>query len=189
LQGFAKIAVLYCERAKKMKEKILEEMMMSEGKKVFNMILRMVRDRQDSEDLFQEVFSSFYKSLDRINPEARRSYLFRIAYNKTLNKIKKKKRQQFFSNSILKQPSIAPEPDNDQRNALIRESLAKLDPTEALLIDLQFFQNKSYREISEISGFSISAVDTRLVRAKKKLREILEKEGIKNLQDNQLSAV
>lgn len=174
-----------------MKEKILAEVMENEGKKVFNMILRMVRQRQEAEDLFQEVFMAFYENIEKVQESALKSYLYRIAYNKTLNKIKARKRDIRFMMGQLNQPQIENEKENaiENRNKLIRESLALLKPQEALLIELQFFQGKSYREISEITGKSESAVDSRLVRAKRKLHEILESKGINKLQDNLLAAV
>ncbi len=172
-----------------MKEIILEEIMSEEGRKVFNMILRMVRNREEAEDLFQEVFTAFHQNLANVQPEARKSYLYRIAYNKTLNRIKTIKRGQKFVKTQFDQPILEKEPAQEKRNALIRESLGKLKTSEAFLIELQFYQSKSYQEISEITGYSVSSVDSRLVRAKRRLREILEKMGINNLQDNQLSAV
>ncbi|MCF7911143.1 MAG: RNA polymerase sigma factor [Candidatus Cloacimonetes bacterium] len=172
-----------------MKEKILEEMMKNEGKKVFNMILRMVRQRQEAEDLYQEVFTAFYHNLGKVQPVAYKSYLYRIAYNKTLNQIKSRQRDLKFMLKQFNQPGIEEDSDPEQRNIMIRESLALLKPEEALLIELQFYQGKSYQEISEITGYSESAVDSRLVRAKRKLRELLERRGINNLQEKQFAAV
>jgi RNA polymerase sigma-70 factor, ECF subfamily len=172
-----------------MKEKILEEMMKNEGKKVFNMILRMIRQRQEAEDLLQEVFTAFYNNLEKVQPPARKSYLYRIAYNKTLNQIKTRKRDLKFMLGQFNQPELAEEIDPEQRNMMIRDSLALLKPQDALLIELQYYQEKSYREIAEITGYSESSVDSRLVRAKRKMRQILERKGINNLQDKQHVAV
>ncbi len=172
-----------------MKEILLKKFMDEEGRKVFNMILRMVRNREETEDLFQEVFTAFHQNLANVQPEARRSYLYRIAYNKTLNRIKTIKRSHKLLQNQLNQPVLQKEPSQEKRNALIRESLGKLKATEAFLIELQFYQGKSYQEISEITGYSVSSVDSRLVRAKRKLRDLLNRSGINNLQESQLSAV
>lgn len=172
-----------------MKEKIIEEMMKTEGRKLFNMVLRMIRQRQEAEDLFQEVFTSFYQNVDKVNPAAQKSYLYKIAYNKTLNRIKKIKRQHNLIEAKIFEPVIESEPDQTDRNQLIKSCLAQLKPVDALLIDLQFYQQKSYKEISEITGYSVGSIDSRLVRAKRKLRLILEKQGINKVQEDRLSAV
>lgn len=171
------------------KEKILNELMKSDGSKVFNMIRRMVRNREDAEDLFQEVFTAFYQHLDNVADGAEKSYLYRVAYNKTLNRISSRKRELKLIEKQKLIPKVEEEPDQEKRNILIRDCLAQLKPKDALLIELQFYQKKSYQEISEITGYSLSSVDSRLVRAKKKLRVILEKNGIQKLQDNIETAV
>lgn len=172
-----------------MKEEILREMMKNEGSKVFNMILRMLRQREDAEDVFQEVFTSFYEHLEDVKPEARGSYLYRIAYNKTLNRIAARKRKYKMLARQKQEPQVHKEPDTEKRNRLIRDSLARLKPVDALLIELQFYQKKSYREISDITGLSMGSVDGRLVRAKRRLREILHKMGIENLQEDRAEDV
>jgi len=172
-----------------MKDKILEEMMEREGSKLFNMVLRMIRNREEAEDLFQEIFTAFYQHLDRVKASSRKSYLYRTAYNKTLNQIKKLKRLKTLQlkNNIDLAEKI--KPDNEKRNILIRESLNKLKPVEAMLIDLQFYQKMSYQEIAQITGYTVSAIDSRLVRAKRKLREILKEMDIEKVQEDPVSAV
>jgi RNA polymerase sigma-70 factor (ECF subfamily) len=172
-----------------MKEKILEEIMKREGRKLFNMVLRMVRQREEAEELLQEVFTSFYNNLDKINPPARTSYLYKIGYHKTLNRIKKMKRERNLYQTQLEKPVAGSEPDQSLRNEIIKKALSQLNPAEALLIDLQFYQKLSYKQISEITGHSVGSIDSRLVRAKRKLRGILEKMGIKNVQENKYEAV
>jgi RNA polymerase sigma-70 factor (ECF subfamily) len=176
-----------------MEEEIFREYVSGEGRKVFNMILRMVRNREDAEDLFQEVYMAFYENIDRVNEKAQKSYLYRIAYNKTLNKISSRKREMKIKDihwsHAISEAECDPEPEAEERNRLIRECLGLLKPKEALLIELQFYQGKSYKEISEVTGYSTGSVDSRLVRAKKKLHDILESRGINKLQENQQEVV
>lgn len=172
-----------------MEEKRLEELFKTEGRKLFNMVLRMVRQREEAEDLYQEIFTSFYQNMERVEPKAYKSYLYRTAYNMTLNRIKKLKRINSKQQSQLFEPVYHEERKPEKRNQMIKDSLAELKPAEALLIDLQFYQKKSYQEISEITGHSTGSIDSRLVRAKRKLRQILLKKGIKNVQEDQFTAV
>jgi len=53
--------------------------------------------------------------------------------------------------------------------------MAELPVKMSLLIELKIYQKKSYKEISEETGYSIKAIESQLVRAKKKLRKIIEK--------------
>jgi RNA polymerase sigma factor (sigma-70 family) len=63
-----------------MEREKFEEILQKEGKKIFNYLLKILRNRSDAEDLLQEVFIAFYKKMDTINENAFSSYLFKIRY-------------------------------------------------------------------------------------------------------------
>jgi RNA polymerase sigma-70 factor (ECF subfamily) len=170
-----------------MEREKFEEILQKEGKKIFNYLLKILRNRSDAEDLLQEVFIAFYKKMDTINENAFSSYLFKTAYHKSLNYIKKRKKTEKFSHSIEELENI-PQPQNngeekDRLNKIISSCMQKLKPEQAFILELQFFQKKSYREIAKILETSESAVDSKLVRAKRKLRKIISSELAK-LSDN-----
>ncbi len=150
-------------------KKILNET----GKKIFNYLFKILRNREDAEDIYQEVYFSFYKKFNKINPDYYETYLYKTAYHKALNFIKKQKRKQTLE--LYKPENLIYEDKNqeEQKSGMVKEAMQKLKPKEALLIELQYFQKKSYKEIAKILSISQSAVDSRLVRAKKKLRKII----------------
>ena len=154
--------------------------MQNEGKKLFNYLLKILRNRSDAEDLLQEVFIAFYKKMDTINENAYSSYLFRTAYHKSLNYIKKRKKTEKFRHPDKGLENIAEQQNNSEQqeklNKIISSCMQKLKPEQAFILELQFFQKKSYKEIAEILETSESAVDSKLVRAKRKLRKIVSSE-------------
>jgi RNA polymerase sigma-70 factor (ECF subfamily) len=156
-----------------MKETEFQSILQKTGKKIYNYLLKILRNKEDAEDIYQEVFISFYKKADGINPEYYENYLYKTAYHKALNLIKKQKRHNEIPFDEIFQKTDSPDESNEQKNIAIKNAIRKLKPKEALLIELQFFQKKSYKEISKIMSLSESAVDSRLVRVKKKLRKII----------------
>ncbi len=156
-----------------MKETEFQSILQKTGKKIYNYLLKILRNKEDAEDIYQEVFISFYKKADGINPEYYENYLYKTAYHKALNMIKKQKRHNEIPFDEIFQKTDSPDESNEQKNIAIKNAIRKLKPKEALLIELQFFQKKSYKEISKIMSLSESAVDSRLVRVKKKLRKII----------------
>ncbi|RLC52762.1 MAG: hypothetical protein DRZ79_00605, partial [Candidatus Cloacimonadota bacterium] len=76
--------------------------------------------------------------------------------------------------------NIAEQQNNSEQqeklNKIISSCMQKLKPEQAFILELQFFQKKSYKEIAEILETSESAVDSKLVRAKRKLRKIVSSE-------------
>ena len=61
-------------------------------KMVFTIVLKIVENREDAEDITQEIFIKVYKSLDKFKEESEFStWLYRIAYNTTITEIRKKR--------------------------------------------------------------------------------------------------
>lgn len=152
-----------------------EETLRKENKKIFNYLLKILRNREDAEDILQETFVAFYKKMNAINDLTCTSYLFRTAHNKALNLIKSQKRKDKFSITIenmdqVEGKSIHP---GSGKNNFLKEALLQLKPQQALLIELQFYQKMSYKQIAEVFETTVSAIDSKLVRAKKRLKKII----------------
>jgi len=169
-----------------MNEKNFEVLLKKEGKKVYNYLLKMLRNKEDAEDIMQETFVGFYKKMDSINEKAYKSYLFRTAYHKALNHIKKrdKNSKHEVNYSEMEQFQSNESGSDESKNLLVKSALAELKPQEALLIELQYFQKMSYKQIAETLETTTSAVDSKLVRVKKKLIKIINEQ--KKTQENEL---
>lgn len=159
-----------------------ENLLDKEGKKVFNYLRKILRNNEDAEDILQETFISLYKRIDFIKEEAIETYLYRTAYHKALNLIRKRKTYSKFNINISSMENIEQvEKKEEADNSDINNALAELSVEYATLIELKYYQNKSYKEIAEILDLTVSAVDSRLVRAKKKLKKIIIKRSKKKL--------
>ncbi len=150
------------------------------SQKLFNYLLRMVRSREDAEDLLQEVFAAFYQKMPKVDEEYYESYLYRAAHNKALNLIKKRGRS-----TELEMPELLPSSEKvfdpeqemrDKKNALVRTAIRRLNEREASALNLQYYENKSYQEIAEIMDSTVSAIDSLLIRAKRKLKKYLSQD-------------
>ena len=122
----------------------------------------------------QETFIALYRRLDIIKAEAIEAYLYRTAYHKALNYIKKRKSYSKFDHNLKSIENIA-QNEEPPKNMDVIDALAELSPKYSTLIELKYYQNKSYKEIAEIMDLTISAVDSSLIRAKKKLKKIILK--------------
>ena len=154
-----------------------ESILRKENKKIFNYLLKILRNREDAEDILQETFVAFYQKMETVNEEAMLSYIYRTAHNKALNLIKKRKRKLDTNYSEMEH---IPEDDKDKqeykKSKLVRRAFKLLPEKYSILLEMQFYQKMSYKEISEIMEISERAVDSRLVRAKKKLKKIISQE-------------
>lgn len=145
------------------------------GRKVYNYILRMLRNREDTEDVTQEVFVAVYAKFEAVEPDAREAYLFRTAYNRAVNFSRKRKRNPETPQSEFVEPAtddnVQPDASVDDRNAGIHDALQNLNENERTAIEMKYYQKMSYQQIAEILGITPAAVDSLLIRARKKLKK------------------
>jgi RNA polymerase sigma-70 factor (ECF subfamily) len=131
-------------------------------------------DPEDRKDLFQEIVLQIWKSLGSFrNESALSTWMYRIALNTAITHLRKEKK------GITKVPLVEIDTpalnDNDETEDLMRqmykaiEHLDKIDKSIVLL----YLEDKSYDEISEITGLSRSNVGVRLNRIKIKLSTTL----------------
>lgn len=159
-----------------MKPESFETFLTDNEKRIHNYLLRFVEVDDDAQDLVQNVFIAFYDKIGDIDEKTATAYLYRMSHNMALNWIKQRKRfilkpMEDFQN-IPDKPTKTEEPSYDVLNMAIQSLPVKL----STVIHLQYYENLSYKEISDKLGISVKAVESLLVRAKKQLRKIIMKE-------------
>ncbi|MBU0567405.1 RNA polymerase sigma factor [bacterium] len=155
---------------------------------LFNFIYRTLSDYGEAEDLTQETFLRIYNSAKRYKPSAKfTTYLFKIARNLCLNKLRKSHRFNIFSleekdAGIQAPDGNSPEAIYEKKEtaALIGRALATLPENQRMAVILQRFHNLSYKEISKVMGCSVSAVESLLFRAKQNLKTKLSASFLDN---------
>lgn len=139
--------------------------------KLFNYIMKFVRHREDAEDVLQSVFLAFYHKMDSVDPEKISPYLYRACHNNSLDFLKKRKREISFPNQDFENiADLSSEDKEDMYKDIVKFALTTLPTKMSLLIELKIYQKKSYKEISAETGYTIKAIESQLVRAKKRLR-------------------
>jgi RNA polymerase sigma-70 factor (ECF subfamily) len=157
----------------------------------------MTGDAAEAEDLAQEAFLNFYRSLAKFRPGARlRPWLHKIAANLCLDALRKRKGPALPLDELDDGAAL---PHVHSVDELPEEAYAsrelRLDVQNALLrlpgeyrvvLVLRYLEDLSYQEVADALGVPLSTVETRLFRAKKMLGQILTspvergKEGAQN---------
>ena len=131
---------------------------------VHALICKIVHNREDAEELAQDVFVKAFENLSRFKGDCSFStWLYRIAYNAAISAMRKTKHEWLAIDEHLNQV------DNSERVRLLEQALALLPPEERAVILLFYWQGKSVEEIAQISGLSEANVKIRLFRIRKKL--------------------
>jgi len=139
---------------------------------VFNVVKNIVKFEQDAEDLTQKVFLKAYNNIDKFRGDSKlSSWLYKIAYNLSLNFSRKEKTEiQIDGDLLLNTKSTEDEYDKIFEKEEILSNLNKilevLDDKYRIVIKLYYFEDKSYEEIANILGLPINTVKIHLLRAK-----------------------
>ena len=151
---------------------------------VLSFIHDLVGQRDLAEELTQETFVRAYKSLKNVRDETKlASWLFGIGRNVAREAIRARQQQHKncldsdFSDGGVEDPAqISPAQDlfHKEMNAAMHSALALLDEDWRTIFALKVFQQCSYREIAEITGFSMAKIKTDLHRARLQVRRKLQ---------------
>jgi RNA polymerase sigma-70 factor (ECF subfamily) len=144
-------------------------------KMVFTIVLKIVENKEDAEDIMQEIFVKVFKSLDKFKEESEFStWLYRIAYNTTISELRKRRVSYTSINDNLSAVNevITDEDEFDLDEIKLQyldEVLKKLRPDEIFLVTLYYFREQSIDAISKISNLSVANVKVKLHRIRKKI--------------------
>jgi RNA polymerase sigma-70 factor (ECF subfamily) len=161
-------------------------------RRLYPLVAKLVRShrprRTAEEDLCQMIFIKVFQKLDQFSGKVPlEHWVSRIAVNTCLNQIQSEKVRPEFRHADLSDEEVAvvhnlaattdelgPDRSFAARD-LVERLLTVLKPVERLVIDLLYLQQRSVAEISGLTGWGASLVKVRAFRARKKIKEQLEK--------------
>lgn len=155
---------------------------------IYFMLLKMTGHAEDAEDLTIEAFGKAFKNIAQYTPDyAFSTWLFKIASNNCIDHMRKKKKNVLVqesneeiseSGNVKNLPSETSDPEENliknQKVKLMREVVEKLKPRYKQLVELRYFKEFSYEEISEELDLPLGTVKAQLFRAREFLFNILK---------------
>ncbi len=164
---------------KKQHHDFLEKVYKSQGV-LYRICSVYTRNKEDWNDLWQEILLQLWRSFPSFQEKSSFStWMYRVALNTAL--MHQRKKRTWFSTSLEKETLANAEyPSSHQKEEvqILYECIQKLSQLDRAIILLKLEQ-KSYKEIAEITGFSESNVSVRILRIKNKLRQLLVQKGVK----------
>ena len=157
-------------------------------RKVIKVAYYFLGNMEDAEDLSQDIFLEIMESIKKFRNEASFStWVYRITVNKSLNRIRKNKRSAMISHlESLFRPSQERETchpeipannfipmEEEEKRMLLHRAIGSLPENQRISFILHKFEERSYKEISEIMSVSLSSVESLIHRAKMNLQKRL----------------
>ena len=180
---------LVIRATKKKDQQAFAELMDKYKDSIYYMLLKMVNNNDDAEDLTLEAFGKAFNRLHQYTPNfAFSTWLFKIATNNCIDFLRKKKKNVMsVDNRIanndgddfmfeIKSEGMSPEQlaMNDQKIQLMRQYVKKLKPRYEILVEMRYFKEMSYDEISDELNLPLGTVKAQLFRAREFLYNIMK---------------
>ena len=177
----------WIERARAGEREAFARLIESYQTPIYNLTYRMLGDAGEAEDAAQEAFLRAYTRLSLYDPRRPfKTWLFSIASHHCIDRLRKR-RLTWLSLDEPLPPNLAsavaePNPGPEERAvrseqaAAIQQVLARLSPEDRAVIVMRYWYDFSYEEISQATGSTVSAVKSRLHRARLTLAEKLAEE-------------
>jgi RNA polymerase sigma-70 factor (ECF subfamily) len=158
-------------------------------RKILRLAQNITQNREDAEDVMQEAFLKAYEHLSGFQGNSRfYTWLVRIAVNQALMKLRKRRPNQVSIDEEVNTgedlipreiEDWGPSPEDRYKQTelsdILSEVIADLDPSFRIVFQLRDIEELSTEETAEALGLSVPAVKSRLLRARLKLRQKLNK--------------
>lgn len=155
---------------------------------VFTLANRMLKNHEEAQEASQDTFVKVYQCLSSFQGNSKfTTWLYRIVYNECLARLRKTKRQF----TLVEELSYAEEPSDfldgleiiqqEERSELVKNGFQLLNASEAVVLTLFYLEDQSIKEISTITGSTVSNVKVQLFRGRKNLANALKKLSKKEL--------
>ena len=149
---------------------------------VFSIALKVLRNREEAEEIAQDCFVKAYQSLKTYKGDAKFStWLYRIVYNASISHTRKRKQEfvemiEHISDNMTEDEIVAnlDTVSSDQQAELLKKAIDRLPADESAIITLFYNKEMSVDDISGITGLSEANVKVKLHRIRKKLYEMLQ---------------
>nr|WP_239015418.1 sigma-70 family RNA polymerase sigma factor [Archangium violaceum] len=155
--------------------------------RLYDFCVRMLGDREEANDLVQDIFVSAHQHLAKFREDSRLStWLFRIGKNHCINRLKYLNRRgrgrseeygEQNEGALAELLGSPPGPDaaleSAREQARVQWAISQLDPEPRMLVALRDIEGLSYEEIVDITELPLGTVKSRLHRAREKLADLL----------------
>lgn len=164
---------------------LYEEIVRRYQKKLFSYIYRLVSNKEEAEDILQNVFVKAYRNIKTFDTTRKfSSWIYRIAHNEAVNFLKKRNKKRFVSWEDIVASKDKLDTQSEEKSPIevwikeesrleVQRSLEKLPEKYSQVLKLRYFSEKSYEEIGKAIKSPVNTVGTLINRAKKKLVSVI----------------
>ena len=161
-------------------EQAFEKIYKLYSNRLYGNLLKLVKSEAEAQEILQDVFLKVWHNRQSIDIEKSfRSYLFKIAENKVYDFFRKvardKKREaRLISLGTNEYVPVDELLQSDKKSAVLQKAIDSLPPQRQQVFRLCKLEGRSYKEVSELLGISLSTISDHIVKATKSIRDYFE---------------
>ena len=163
------------------KEAVFTQLLRKHQQKVYYQIKRMVLEHADADDIAQLVWIKVWNKLDGFKMESEFStWIFRIAYNETLNYLQKQKKQstRLSNDDLFTYENVSgssDEPKTTEIQIALESAIKQLPEKQRIVFMLRYFDGYEYEKIAGIMGTTVGGAKANFHQAVKKIEKFVKK--------------
>jgi RNA polymerase sigma-70 factor (ECF subfamily) len=161
-------------------ELAFEKIYNSYSPRLYGKLLKLLKSVPQTEEILQDVFLKLWEHRASIDPDkCFGAFLYKIAENKVYDYFRKAARDRkleasFTAVSLDEQMAQESFMKDQQKSVMLENAISKLPPQRQLVFRLCKLETKSYKEVSQLLGISLSTISDHIVKATKAIREQLD---------------
>lgn len=139
---------------------------------VFSVCMKYLKNSYDSEDATMQIFEKLFTDLQRFEVANFKSWLHVIAKNYCMMKLRKPNREIYTDNFVEKDFDLHHEAANEKEQQLLalEKAIAELPADQKNCVELFYINQKSYKEITEQTGYDYNKVKSYIQNGKRNLQ-------------------
>ena len=155
------------------------ELMREHRSMVFSVVYHFLHDRDQAEEIAQDVFLSLHRNLAELESPAHAAHwLRRVAVQRAIDAARKRQRRPMVALENIAEPSVKPAPGDLLLGELLRKLVVSLPETQRMVVILRYQEDLDPTEIADVMGIPVGTVKSHLQRSLALLREKLERRGV-----------
>lgn len=149
-------------------------------KKVYIYLYRLVHGKQMAEDILVETYTEVWRCAKKFKGKSRvTTWMIGIARNLAMDELGKVRRHEDIEDFPNLSNGVIPDAESVDRQRLLKEAMIKLPAKHREILDLVFFHEMTYVEVSRMLDIPVNTVKTRVFYAKETLKNALSHMGVK----------
>lgn len=176
--------ILELIQSRKTRERGFRELVTLTKEKLYWQIRKMVFTHEDADDLLQEVYIKVFRGISSFKGDSSlTTWVYRIAYNETINFLKSKSWQKKLNDVSLdmvewQKSTNGASLDANKLEKIIQKAIAELPDKQRAVFTMRYYNEVPFKEMEQIMQTSESALKTSYHIAEKKIKEILLQQGL-----------